>query len=98
MIFENSRYTDTYLLNGIGAEPIYFSNTDIKVDKSPNDLVYTVKAGDRLDSIAYEFYKDCQLKWKILYANPEFETELDIKAGDVIIIPDPDKAREVFYG
>ena len=48
---------------------------------------YTVVQGDTLDGIAYKKYGNTQLGWAILDSNPQYQSELDINAGDVICIP-----------
>jgi hypothetical protein len=50
--------------------------------------VYQFKGGDRLDNIAMQFYGSPKYKWIILYANPQYYTEMDIAEGDTLIIPD----------
>ncbi len=49
---------------------------------------YTVLQGDTLDGIAYKYYGNANLYWAILDANPQYLSEMDIKVGDVIMIPD----------
>jgi phage tail protein X len=48
---------------------------------------YTVVQGDTIDGIAYSNYGNAQLGWAIMDANPALQSEMDIKAGDVIKIP-----------
>lgn len=48
---------------------------------------YTVVQGDTLDSIAHKHYNNTQLWWAIMDANPQYQSELDINAGDVLCIP-----------
>ncbi len=47
--------------------------TNIKypnIPPSPNDIYVLTSIGDRLDSLAYQFYKDVRLWWIIANANP----------------------------
>lgn len=48
---------------------------------------YTVVQGDTIDGIAYRQYGNAQLWWAIMDANPQYQSELEIKAGDVLCIP-----------
>ena len=48
---------------------------------------YTVIQGDTIDGIAYKQYGNAQLGWAIMDANPTFQSEMDIEAGDIIKIP-----------
>ncbi|HXH72354.1 MAG TPA: LysM domain-containing protein [Mariprofundaceae bacterium] len=54
-------------------------------------LEYTVKEGDRLDSLALHFYDDAQRWWRILDANPGIVFGADLLlagyVGEVILIP-----------
>ena len=52
-----------------------------------NATYYTVIQGDTIDAIAYKQYGNAQLWWAIMDANPVYQSELDIKAGDTICIP-----------
>ena len=49
---------------------------------------YTVIQGDTIDGISYKFYRNSRYWWCIMDANRQYESELDIKAGDIIAIPD----------
>ncbi len=54
-------------------------------------LEYTVKADDRLDLLALNFYVDSRKWWRILDANPEImfgpDLNLDEYIGETILIP-----------
>lgn len=94
MIFEGSRYVDTYMLKDTNYEINYLKFPRIDMPITDRDIVYQYKAGDRLDILAERFYGDPQLSWKILEANPEFMNETEIKVGALITIPNP---KEVEY-
>lgn len=51
-------------------------------------VYYTVAEGDTIDGIAFKYYGNPNLYWAILDANPQYLSEMDIKVGDVIMIPD----------
>ena len=52
-----------------------------------NASFVTVVEGDTLDGIAYKQYQDASLWWAILDANPKYQHEVEIKAGDVLTVP-----------
>ena len=56
---------------------------------------HVIQEGDRLDLLARHYYSDPRLWWRILDANPDLHSgvELSLKdrAGEVILIP---KAKE----
>lgn len=52
-----------------------------------NARYHTWKKLDTLDFISWTNYGNSEFWWAILDANPQYQTELDIKIGDVIAIP-----------
>lgn len=87
MIFEKSRYTDSDLYYNVKDDITYLdSRIDFDFDES-SAIYYQFQAGDRLDVLAEKFLKDSRLYWAILKANPNIYSEMDIKAGDIIVIP-----------
>ena len=58
-------------------------------------LEHVVQEGDRLDLLARHYYSDPRLWWRILDANPDLHSGVEIslreRAGEVILIP---KAKE----
>lgn len=60
-----------------------------KIIPAYTDILHTLKMGERLDNLAYKFYKDATLGWVILCANPNYENEFDIPFGATIRIPYP---------
>jgi len=55
----------------------------------PGDLKHTVALGDRLDILAFNFYKDAGFWWVIAWANGMEILPTDLKKDSSIIIPDP---------
>jgi phage tail protein X len=84
-VYRGSRYINTKLYDHKGALTM-----DIRsryVFDLTNAIYYTVVQGDTLDGIAYRQYGNTQLWWAILDANPQYQSELEVKAGDVLCIP-----------
>lgn len=60
-----------------------------KVLSAPTDLLHILKQGERIDQLAFKYYKDPLLSWIIMYANPQFDNEFEIPVGTTIRIPMP---------
>ena len=91
MIFKGSRYVGDNLFIDTDNDMAYLAQVETSLDKDDSDLVYQFKAGDRLDILAKRFYGDSQKQWLILYANPLYNNETEIKEGDILIIPNPER-------
>lgn len=88
MINSNSRYAQSTLV------PMNYEGNDITVIVpgaqsafSFNFIWYQLTALDRLDTLAYQFYLDPTLWWKIADANPEIMQWDAIELGTVIRVP-----------
>ena len=70
MFFDGSRYlrvADATLTDGEGrSAPLKRTREPVPVDIA---LTYQVRAGDRLDSLAFKFYRDARKWWLIADAN-----------------------------
>lgn len=89
-VYKGSRYDGALLnIDSNSVLSISFNRTYIEPEES--DYIIQVTAGDRLDILAERFYGDSQLQWIILYANPQYDSPLDIKAGDYLVIPNPER-------
>ena len=88
MIFRGSRYEDGELYYDKENDLMFLAPhyTSLSIDEK-KDFQYQVKQTDRMDLLAERFYGNPQFKWIILYANPQYVTEFDIKVGDIITIP-----------
>lgn len=60
-----------------------------KIQPAVTDILHPFKAGERIDNLAYKYYKDPTLGWIIMCANPEFDNELEIPFGTKVRIPYP---------
>lgn len=85
MLFAGSRYLNTRLLNNYGTQ--FLSSRERAVFNLEKCTHYTYKATDTLDSLSYRVYDNSSLGWAILDCNRQYLTELDIKVGDVLLIP-----------
>ena len=48
---------------------------------------YMFKRGDNIRLLAHKFYGAHEVWWAILDANPQYQSELEIKIGDILKIP-----------
>jgi len=60
-----------------------------KIIPAATDILHPLKLGERIDNLAYKFYKDQTLGWVIMSANPQFENEWEIPFGTVVRVPYP---------
>jgi len=82
-----SRYENNPIKKLKDGREVYRSKiyTDIPLR---NDDVYVVtQTGDRLDLLAYEYYRDQSLWWIIASANNIHNAQLGIKEGTILRIP-----------
>lgn len=59
---------------------------------------YTFIQGDTIDGIAYKYYGNASYWWAIMEANPHYQSELDIKAGDILTIPSINEIEVIING
>ena len=85
-VYQGSRYvkTSAYVRRG---ETLVLSIRDRSYFSEASCSYYTVVQGDTVDGIAYKKYGNARLGWAIMDANPVYQSEIEIKAGDVIKIP-----------
>ena len=88
-IFKGSRYKDSNFYYDNVYDKIYMGVPKEKFLPKIDDLTILFTADTRLDLLAQKYYKDPQLDWVILQANPQYYSPEDILAGDLIIIPAP---------
>ena len=85
-VYENSRYINTPLCVPESKTAMLEIRSMYKFNSS-NFSYHTFKQGDTLDKIANYYYGNSQLYWAILDANRQYQSELDVKVGDILNIP-----------
>lgn len=93
-VFRNSRYTRTKAYARDSGALVFDIRTRNHFDSS-KFVYYTVVQKDTLDGISYKHYDNAQLGWAIMDANPQYQSELEIKPGDVIAIPSYDEVVRI---
>ena len=85
-VFEGSRYLTAKLKMFGRGVPMIGIRLPVRFDPD-SARPYTVQPGDRVDGIAYREYGRADLYWAILDANPQYFSEVDVKVGDVLLLP-----------
>lgn len=88
-VFSDSRYVKTSAY--VKGEALILNIRRRNKFNEEDSTFYTVVQGDTIDGIAYRQYGNAQLYWAIMDANPRYMTEMDIKHGDVLMIPSFDE-------
>ena len=93
-VYRDSRYvkTSAYVRRG---ETLVLSIRKRNYFDLSKATFYTVVRGDTIDGIAYKQYGNAQLWWAIMDANPSYQSEIEIKPGDVLTIPPFDEVVKV---
>jgi hypothetical protein len=65
----STRYNDTDILKTSSGKPYYRGKFYPTVPISENDIYIITTAGDRLDALAYTYYKNAELWWIIAMTN-----------------------------
>lgn len=89
MIGPNSRYVGAVIETAVGPKDDTRQVMQVRFPKSRRVMYtyYRVVGGDRIDTIAHDFYGNGQLWWMIADANPEIMDWLDLPPGEVIRVP-----------
>ncbi len=82
-----SRYENNAIKKEKNGKLVYQSKIYAKIPLSDNDLYVATETGDRLDSLAYEYYGDSTLWWIIAAANKLQNGKFALPDGTVLRIP-----------
>lgn len=66
---------------------VYKSKLYPKIPKSDQDIYIVTQTGDRLDTLAYQFYEDSSLWWIIASANNVHDAPFALPDGTELRIP-----------
>lgn len=66
---------------------VYFTRIYPNIPLSDNDLYIITELGDRLDTLANQFYEDSTLWWIIASANNIHNAVFGLKEGTILRIP-----------
>lgn len=82
-----SRYKNNTLKKLRDGRTVYQSRIYPDIPQSENDLFIVVQEGDRLDTLAYQYYNDQRLWWIITSANNINDGVFTVKPGTILRIP-----------
>jgi hypothetical protein len=92
MIFKGSRYQNVGIYSATDAAGATVSALRIRfVTATPAGFFHAFVAGERLDTLAYNYYRDPQKSWLIADANGAPDPEDLLEIGRRIAIP-PDRS------
>jgi len=81
------RYQNNKTKKTIDGREVFASKIYPNIPESGNDIYVATETGDRLDTLAYQFYKDSNLWWIIAAANKIHGAPIVFKDGTILRIP-----------
>jgi len=91
VIFKGSRYQDSSVYRVITANGQTVTALGIRlIPDTPAGFLHTFREHERLDLIAYQYYRNPQKFWLIADANKEMDPEDLLEPGRQLLIP-PDR-------
>lgn len=66
-----------------------------KIDRHETDIYIHTRDGDRLDNLAYVYYRDVKLWWIIAQANHLGKGSMNVQPAKLIRIPTMDRVFEI---
>lgn len=94
----SSRYQNNNKKRLKDGRQVYRSKIYPKIPKRDNDIYIVTQGGDRLDTLANQFYSDSSLWWIIASANNLHDAPFAVSDGTILRIPvDKNKILNDFY-
>ncbi|RJX31908.1 MAG: hypothetical protein C4531_06865 [Desulfurivibrio sp.] len=85
MFFKNSRYRKQPFAVTVDARGRRFKSVTLRpTPATAGTFFHTIEEGERLDHLAYRYYKAPRKWWRITDANPEFFSPLDLLGDGVL--------------
>lgn len=82
-----SRYTGNTTKKSADGRTVYRSKIYPKIPMSDSDIYVATETGDRLDTLAAQYYGDSTLWWIIASANKIHDAPFGLPDGTVLRIP-----------
>ena len=83
----NSRYFNIERKKLRDGREVYSLRKIKNIPKSNDDIYIVIQEGDRLDTIANQYYEDSSLWWIIANANQIHDPSFTVKEGTILRIP-----------
>lgn len=81
------RYRNNFTKKTIDGREVYLPKIYPDIPQQSNDIYVATETGDRLDTLAYQFYRDSNLWWIIAAANNIHGAPIAFKDGTILRIP-----------
>lgn len=82
-----SRYDNNGLKKTVDGRLVFKPRVYPNIPVTDADLFVATETGDRLDTLAHQFYKDSTLWWIIAAANNIHDAPIGFKEGTILRIP-----------
>lgn len=82
-----SRYTNNKTKKLIDGRTVYRSKLFPNIPLRDDDVYVATETGDRLDTLAYDYYNDASLWWIIASANNLHDAPIGLEDGTILRIP-----------
>lgn len=82
-----SRYDNNQTKKTFNGKVVYRSKIYPNIPLRDDDIYVVTETGDRLDTLAYQYYKDQTLWWIIASANNIHDAPFGLKDGTILRIP-----------
>ena len=82
-----SRYQNDEIKTTNDGRTVYRSRIYPSIPLRDDDMYVASETGDRLDTLAYQYYKDASLWWIIAAANNLHDAPFGLKDGTILRIP-----------
>jgi hypothetical protein len=82
-----SRYLNNRTKKTIDGKTVYSPKIYPNIPLRDDDVYVATETGDRLDTLAYDYYDDSSLWWIIAAANNIHDAPLGLKDGTILRIP-----------
>ena len=82
-----SRYTNNKFKKTIDGREVLQSKIYPNIPPSDDDIFVATETGDRLDTLAYQFYNDSTFWWIIACANNIHNASIGFREGTILRIP-----------
>lgn len=82
-----SRYLSNRTKKTLDGRQVYAPKIYPNIPLRDDDVYVATETGDRLDTLAYDYYNDSSLWWIIAAANNIHDAPLGLKDGTILRIP-----------
>ena len=83
----SSRYRNTKIKKTFDGKTVYKSSFIPNIPLRDDDIYVATETGDRLDTLAFQFYGDSSLWWVIASANNIHDAPIGFTDGTILRIP-----------